>query len=157
MNDSDILAPDRSSPSSVPDGAAILAKIRSSGFTMILDDQERPKITPLDLLTEKQRILIRENRELIRSALLSEREKETSQLTPSEDDFFGKLSSWWLSWNPPAEPYSLGHGVMVSDPKMSYEYHVELLRSGCVGQARLALLDWLRRHARKFCGPTLEE
>lgn len=136
-------------------GPEILTKIRKAGFTLTLDDNDNPKIKPLDRLSANQRELLKTHKDVIRLALLEEKPKP-SLLTPFDEPSWDALSAWWLDWTPPAEPYQLDSAVLVSEPARNYEFHADLVRLGVAGQVQLALADWIKRHWRKF-GGTLQE
>lgn len=156
-NYSDILpnpAESEASPSAAA-GLGLLAKIRKAGFVVALGDNDKPNIEPLKQLTVKQRELLRDHRESIRLALLAERspQSQSSLLTPFDSPSFEVLAAWWKTWTPPEQAYELGPGVVVTDPRFSHQYYLDLIVTGCRGQVQLALYDWLKRHAVKFGGP----
>lgn len=77
-----------------------------------------------------------------------------SLLSNAEQAEYDLLAAWWLAWTPPSEPYSLAAHCVVSDPARHHAYLCDQLRQGMTGQTQRAALADLRRHAKRFGGPT---
>lgn len=133
------------------DGKTVLFDIRQQGFTIELDPSGKPTIEPRNRLTLEQREMLKTHKDDIKKAL-EEEKRCVDPLTPWDQPGFDELAAWWLAWTPPKESYELESGVMVVDPVKSYEYHAAMAREEreCVGQVKLAMYWWMKKHWLKF-------
>jgi hypothetical protein len=64
-----------------------------------------------------------------------------------------RLVVWFLTWQPPPEPYEIMNSL-VFDPLRNHEWHRARIEDKPSGQVQRAILVWMRAHAKQFGGPT---
>ena len=70
-------------------------------------------------------------------------------LSAAEQVDFDRLAAWWVTWQPPAQPYWFNSGTLVTDPARSHRWICGGISAGYTFHSARHVLWWMREHAKR--------